>query len=74
MVDVTPRREKRSNAGGSMLGSENYTALLPRYSQLDHYLLLPFVADHETAMEENAVVFFKMSTGHGLAPRMLLPT
>jgi GNAT superfamily N-acetyltransferase len=45
--------------------------LLPRHPQFDHHPLLPFVIDHEMAMEEKAAVFFKMCTRDGLAPRML---
>jgi len=45
--------------------------LLPHHPQLDHHPLLPFVIDHEMAMEEKAAVFLKMRTRDGLAPRML---
>lgn len=45
--------------------------LLPRHPQLDHHPLLPFLIDHEMAMEEKTAVFLKMRTRDGLAPRML---
>ena len=43
--------------------------LLPRHPKLDHHPLLPFVIDHEMAMEENAAVFLKVRARDGLAPR-----
>jgi hypothetical protein len=43
--------------------------LLPRQPQLDHHPLLPFVIDHEMAMEEKVAVFLKVRARDGLAPR-----
>jgi hypothetical protein len=41
--------------------------LLPRHPQLDHHPLLPFVIDHEMAMQEKAAVFLKVRARDGLA-------
>jgi hypothetical protein len=50
---------------------DKLSQLLPRHPELDHHALLPFVIDHEMAMEKKAAVFLKVRTRDGLVPRML---
>ena len=44
--------------------------LLPSQPELDHHSFLPFLIDHEVAMEENATVFLKVGARDSFTARM----